>query len=240
LEGRTPKRARFGGLVLGFLEFRLVVPLPEQCFRPNGLRRWSWMAQPPRRLVPVGGSRRRVHVRTNLWIRAGSAHVARPGNGRRGEAPRGAPRFGGSKALKGEPQGRCEADGLRQAQQGANRRGGSQTSRAEGAVARKPRVDRICCSTYGPTAYAVGTWCSGPLAQAVESRLESVVGDEIPGEPSGANRETGEASGGTRHERLQGRAKRRTADRACTSTGGTGGREDPKADATAKGMHGTR
>jgi len=32
---------------------------------------------------------------------------ARPGNDKRGESPRGVPRVGGSKALKGEPQECC-------------------------------------------------------------------------------------------------------------------------------------
>jgi hypothetical protein len=93
------------------------------------------------RLTPLGS-------RTDKPLKSRRSRLrASPGNDMRGEAPRGVPRIGGSKALKGEPQGRCGADGLRQARQGVNRREGSQTLRAEGAGACTPRVDRICCAS---------------------------------------------------------------------------------------------
>jgi hypothetical protein len=92
-------------------------------------------------------------------------------NDRRGEAPRGVRLAGRSKALKGEPQGRCGGDGRREAWGGGSRREGAQTLRAEGAGTRKPREYRI-------------------------SHATGVVGEETPGEsfpafgPGRAPRET--------------------------------------------------
>jgi len=61
----------------------------------------------------------------------------------RGEAPKGVPLAGGSKALKGESQTRCAADGPCQVTGGVNRREGGETLRAEGAGGGSPGNSRI-------------------------------------------------------------------------------------------------
>lgn len=79
LEGQTPKKARF-----------------DESARCAGLpvgRKTEASFPSPISDKPLKSRRSRIR--------------ARPGNVRRGEAPKGVPRFGGSKALKGKSHGCC-------------------------------------------------------------------------------------------------------------------------------------
>jgi hypothetical protein len=164
LEGRIPTRVRFGNRALApacpLRRFRQACssfdssfPFPE-VIRAVPLRRVPrGIADTEKPLKP-----RRSRVR------------AEPGKGRRGEAPRGVPRAGRSKTLKGEPHGCWAVDGPSSGAQGASRREGIQTLRAEGAGRWNSRVNRICCAgmcrrgvnsrsadcVYGPSADADG------------------------------------------------------------------------------------
>jgi hypothetical protein len=103
LEGRTPTRVRFDDRSVSgssahaddaMTRCGLSFPFPE-VIRTAPLRRAPrGIADTEKPLEP-----RRSRVR------------AEPGNGRRGEAPRGVPRAGRSKTLKGEPHGRWAVDG---------------------------------------------------------------------------------------------------------------------------------
>jgi len=95
--------------------------------------------------------------------------------------------------------------------QGANRREGTQTLRAEGAGAWNPRVNRTCragmCRRGQNSTRAVLAW-------------------------AGSNRSR---ERGPRNEKLQGRAKRKTAAHVRGSVRGAGDRKDPRADSNRAG-----
>ena len=108
-------------------------------------------------------SLRRVELRTTDTEKPLKSRRSRvragPRKGRRGEAPRGVPRAGRSKTLKGKPHGCWAVDGPSSGasrdrgrkssgadEQGANRREGTQTLGAKGAGEWNPRVNRTCCA----------------------------------------------------------------------------------------------
>jgi hypothetical protein len=102
LEGRTPTRVRFGGRVSGptayavgaMSHFDASFPFPE-VVRAQSLRRT--VSRTTDTDKPLKSRRSRV--------RAG------PRKGKRGVAPRGVPRAGRSKTLKGKPHGCWAVDG---------------------------------------------------------------------------------------------------------------------------------
>jgi hypothetical protein len=134
-------------------------------------------ARPPRWMVsPIADTEKPLKSRRSR-VRAS------PRKDKRGEAPRGVPRAGRSKTLKGEPHGCWAVDGPSSGascgrgrkpsvadEQGANRREGTQTLRAEGAGRWNSRGNRTCCAgmcrrgpnsrsavcVYGPSADADG------------------------------------------------------------------------------------
>jgi hypothetical protein len=157
------------------------------------MRDWSFpfpeatSACPPRRAGSCVADTEKPLKSRRSRVRAG------PRKGKRGEAPRGVPRAGRSKTLKGKPHGCWAVDGPSSGasrdrgrkpsgadEQGANRREGTQTLRAKGAGEWKPRVNRTCCAgmcrrgekstsvdrACGPTAKAVGAM-SPPAARVV-------------------------------------------------------------------------
>lgn len=181
-------------------------------------RDWSFPFPEVIRAVPLRRVPRGI-ADTEKPLKSRRSRVrAEPGNGRRGEAPRGVPRAGRSKTLKGEPHGCWAVDGPSSGAQGANRREGIQTLRAEGAGRWNSRVNRTCCAgmcrrgknsrsadcVHGPSASAGWAVRAGVLAKAGHDGGH-------PGGVShrcfgiGSKRSRG---GGARNERLQGRAKR--------------------------------
>lgn len=140
-----------------------------------------------------------------LWSRGRNSSEGR-GNGRRGEAPRGAPPAGRSKALKG-----AIPRALRWPRAAA-RRGGEQT------------VERVV-KPWGRKVPEGGT--SGWTGS---SALGRAVGKETPRESfRGTTRYARRPRGGARDPRLRGRAKRASGAFRCFGTGPSRRRKDPRA-----------
>jgi hypothetical protein len=151
LEGRTPTRVRFGSRA-AVVSATSVVRAAWSCDSsfpfPEVAR-----ARPPRRMVMRVADTEKPLKSRRSRVRAG------PRKDKRGEAPRGVPRAGRSKTLKGKPHGCWAVDGPSSgascgrgrepsgaAKQGASRREGTQTLRAEGAGRWNSRVNRTCCA----------------------------------------------------------------------------------------------
>lgn len=168
LEGRTPTRVRFGSRAAVDPAASAVgaawscdesFPFPEVT-----------CARPPRRMVMRVADTDKPLKSRRSRVRAG------PRKGKRGVAPRGVPRAGRSKTLKENPKDAGRSTDRHQAQQGASRREGNQTLRAEGAGSWNSRANRICCvgmcrrgensrsavRAFGPSAHADGA--GGPPA----------------------------------------------------------------------------
>jgi len=105
LEGRTPTRVRFGDRALAS-----ACPLRRSKQACSSFD-WSFPFPEVIRAVPLRRSPIRI-ADTEKPLKPRRSRVrAEPGNGRRGEAPRGVPRAGRSKTLKGEPHGCWAVDG---------------------------------------------------------------------------------------------------------------------------------